>query len=145
MKKDTNEREIKEVTMVEKELLMNSMTQQELLLTTRDLNKTLKELTKTLKILENHEYLELHRNKWKLVGYNILLGILFAVGTVFGLVLLSWLTFNFFKDSTILNQIVQNQLRMRQLDVGEIREKIKNSLEKTDSGVIQKSATGGVK
>lgn len=121
---------VKEVSFVEKELLLNSLTQQELLKTTKDLNKTIKELTKTLKILERHEYLTLHKNKWKLIGYNIFLGMLFAVGTVFGLVLLSWLTFNFFKDSSILNQIIQNQLKMRQLDVGEIREKVKNDLTK---------------
>lgn len=120
----------KEVSFVEKELLLNSLTQQELLKTTKGLDKTIKELTKTLKILERHEYLTLHKSKWKLIGYNIFLGMLFAVGTVFGLVLLSWLTFNFFKDSTILNQIIQNQLKMRQLDVGEIREKVKNDLMK---------------
>lgn len=129
-KKIVEQNIVKEVSFVEKELLLNSMTQQELLKTTRDLNKTIKELTKTLKILERHEYLTLHKNKWKLIGYNIFLGMLFAVGTVFGLVLLSWLTFNFFKDSSILNQIIQNQLKMRQLDVGEIREKVKNDLTK---------------
>lgn len=53
---------------------------------------------------------------------------LFAIGTVFGLVLLSWLTFNFFKDSEILTQIVQNQLKVRQFDIGGIREKVKNEL-----------------
>lgn len=120
-----------EVSLIEKELLLNSVTQKELLKTTRDLNKTIKELTKTLKIIEENEYLTIHKNKWKLVGYNIFIGMLFAVGTVFGLVLLSWLTFNFFKDSSILNQIVQNQLRMRQLDVGDIQEKIKNDLTKS--------------
>jgi ribosomal protein S18 len=122
---------VKEVSFVEKELLLNSLTQQELLKTTKDLNKTIKELTKTLKILEGHEYLTIHKNKWKLIGYNISLGILFAIGTVLGLVLLSWLTFNFFKDSTLLNQIVQNQLKIRQLDVTDIRERIKNDLSKT--------------
>lgn len=73
---------IKEVSFVEKELLLNSLTQQELLKTTKDLNKTIKELTKTLKILEGHEYLMIHKSKWKLIGYNISLGMLFAIGTV---------------------------------------------------------------
>lgn len=81
-KKSTQEKIIKEVSFVEKELLLNSLTQQELLKTTKDLNKTIKELTKTLKILEGHEYLTLHKNKWKLIGYNIFLGMLFAIGTV---------------------------------------------------------------
>lgn len=121
---------VKEVSFVEKELLLNSLTQKELLKTTMDLNKTIKELTKTLKVLEKHEYLTLHKNKWKLIAYNIFLGMLFAIGTVFGLVLLSWLTFNFFKDSAILTQIVQNQLKVRQFDLGDMREKIQNELAK---------------
>lgn len=129
-KKIIEENIVKEISFVEKELLLNSLTQKELLKTTIDLNKTIKELTKTLKILEKHEYLTLHKNKWKLIGYNIFLGMLFAVGTVFGLVFISWLTFNVFKDSTILKEIVQNQLRMRQLDIGDIREKIKNDISK---------------
>jgi len=78
-----HKQEINEKAAMEKERLLNMMTQQELLKTTKDMNETLKELTKTLKVLEKHEYLELHRSKWKLVGYNILLGILFAFGTVF--------------------------------------------------------------
>lgn len=81
-KKTSEKNIVKEVSFVEKELLLNSLTQQELLKTTKELNGTLKELTKTLKVLERHEYLQLHKNKWKLIGYNILLGILFAIGTV---------------------------------------------------------------
>ena len=119
---------VKEVSFVEKELLLNSLTQKELLKTITELNKTMKELTKTLKILEKHEYLTLHKNKWMLIAYNIFLGMLFAIGTVFGLVLLSWLTFNFFKDSAILTQIIQNQLKVRQFDLGGIREKAKNEV-----------------
>lgn len=127
-KKTKEKNIIKEVSFVEKELLLNSLTQKELLKTTIDLNKTIKELTKTLKVLEKHEYLTLHKNKWKLIGYNIFLGMLFAIGTVFGLVLLSWLTFNFFKDSAILTQIVRDQLKIRQFDIGGMREKAKNEL-----------------
>lgn len=123
-KKNKEKNIIKEVTFIEKELLLNSLTQQELLKTTKVLDGTLKELTKTLKVLEKHEYLQLHKNKWKLIGYNILLGVLFAVGTVLWLVLLSWFTFNFFKDSAILNQIIQNQLKIRQIDVGPLQEKV---------------------
>lgn len=142
MKKTTQEQKIqeknivKEVSFVEKELLLNSLTQQELLKTTKDLNKTIKELTKTLKILEGHEYLTLHKNKWKLIAYNIFLGMLFAIGTVFGFLLLSWLTFNFFKDSAILNQFIQNQLKMRQFNIGE---KTQNNLVNPteNKGVLQ--------
>ena len=47
--KKKEENLIKEVSFVEKELLLNSLTQQELLKTTKDLNGTIKELTKTLK------------------------------------------------------------------------------------------------
>ena len=81
-KKNLEKNDIEEVSFVKKELLLNSMTQQELLITTRDLNKTIQELTKTLLLLEKHEYLSLHKNKWKLIGYNIFLGMLFAIGTV---------------------------------------------------------------
>lgn len=129
-KKITEESIIKKVSFVEKELLLNSITQQELLKTTKDLNKTIKELIKTLKVLEKHEFLTLHKSKWKLIAYNLSLGMLFAIGTVFGFLLLSWLTFNFFKDSVILNQFVQNQLKIRQFDIGEIQEKVKNNLSK---------------
>lgn len=134
MKKITSDRKtkekniVKEVAFVEKELLLNSLTQQELLKTTKGLDNTLKELTRTLKVLEKHEYLQLHKNKWKLIGYNILLWVLFAVGTVLWLVLLSWFTFNFFKDSAILNQIIQNQLKIRQIDVGTLQEKVINDI-----------------
>lgn len=141
--KETNA--VKEVSFVEKELLLNSMTQKELLKTTVDLNKTIKELTKTLKVLEKHEYLTLHKNKWKLIGYNIFLGMLFAIGTVFGLVLLSWLTFNFFKDSAILTQIVQNQLKVRQFDLGGMREKVKNDLAKSATGEQAPQSLTGAK
>lgn len=119
---------VKEVSFVEKELLLNSLTQQELLKTTKDLNKTIKDLTKTLKLLEKHEYLNIHKSKWKIIGYNLSLGMLFAIGTVLGFLFLSWLTFNFFKDSAILNQFIQNQLKMRQLDIGDIRAKVKDNL-----------------
>lgn len=81
-KKTMEKNIVKEVSFVEKELLLNSLTQQELLKTTKDLNKTIKELTKTLKILEGHEYLTIHKSKWKIIGYNISLGMLFAIGTV---------------------------------------------------------------
>ena len=126
--KSKAENTVKEISFVQKELLLNSLTQRELLSTTKELNKTIKELTNTLKVIEKHEYLTLHKSKWKLIAYNIFLGMLFAVGTVFGLVLLSWLTFNFFKDSAILTQIIQGQLKARQFDIGGMREKVKNEL-----------------
>ncbi len=134
-KRNTEKNLVKEVSFVEKELLLNSMTQQELLKTTTELNKTIKELTKTLKVIEKHEYLSIHKNKWKLIAYNIFLGMLFAVGTVFGLVLLSWFTFNFFKDSAILNQIIQSQLKIRQFDIGEMQQRARNDLIKPSSEI----------
>lgn len=73
---------VKEISFVQKELLLNSLTQRQLLSTTQELNKTIKELTTTLMLLEQHEYLTLHKNKWKLIGYNVFLGMLFAIGTV---------------------------------------------------------------
>ncbi len=121
---------VKEISFVQKELLLNSLTQRQLLSTTQELNKTIKELTTTLMLLEQHEYLTLHKNKWKLIGYNVFLGMLFAIGTVLWFLVISWFTFNFFKDSAILNQFVQNQLKARQFDIGSMKEKVKNELAK---------------
>lgn len=45
MKKTEEANIVKEISFVEKELLLNSLTQKELLKTTMDLNKTIKELT----------------------------------------------------------------------------------------------------
>lgn len=81
-KKIAEKEQISDESFVKKELLLNSMIQQELLITTRSLDKTLKELTSALKVFEKHEYFELHRNKWKLIRHNILLGVLFTFGTV---------------------------------------------------------------
>jgi hypothetical protein len=53
------------------------------------------------------------------------------------------LTFNFFKDSAILNQFVQNQLKARQFDLGEIRERVKNDLTKSiQEKEAEKSSSG---
>lgn len=144
-KKNTEQNTIKEVSFVEKELLLNSLTQRELLSTTKDLNKTIKELTETLHLIEKHEYLSLHKSTWKLIAYNIMLGMLFAIGTVLGFLVLSWLTFNFFKDSIILNQFVQNQLKSRQFDIGIIKEKAKSEIEKTDTGTGKTTQSGSTK
>jgi len=55
-------------------------------------------------------------------------------------------TLHVFKDSILLKQIVENQLNIRQMNVGEMQEKIKNSLKKpetteTMTGEITKSGT----
>lgn len=55
---------------------------------------------------------------------------MFAIGTVLGLLFLSWLTYHFFKDSTVLKNMVDNQLNMRQFNIQNIKEKAKNELKK---------------
>lgn len=82
-------------------------------------------LDQTLNLIKEHEFVELHSSKWKIFAYQIGLGILFAFGTVFGLVFLSWMTYTFFKDSEVLRAVVDNQLKMRQFDFKEIKEKAK--------------------
>lgn len=72
-KTKTNESTSKRNLPTEPRLLSESAEQQELAETMQELIKTIKELAETLKVLEQHEYLELHRSKWKLVAYNILL------------------------------------------------------------------------
>lgn len=119
---------IHERAFIEKELLHSSMAQKELMNVVRELNHTMKELTKTLHLIEQHDFVDLHRKKWKLIAYNISLGILFAIGTVTGLFLISWFSYNFFKDSVILRQIVENQLKIRQLDMNEMKNRIKTEV-----------------
>lgn len=63
---------------------------------------------------------------------------LFAFGTVFGLVFLSWMTYTFFKDSEVLRGVVDNQLKMRRLDFNEIKEKARTDA----TGLEQVTLTG---
>ncbi len=110
-------------SLVEKELVQASIVQRELVKGLKDLNANLKTLDDTLNLIREHEFVEFHKSKWKIFAYQILLGILFAAGTVLGLALLSWMTYTFFKDSEILKGIVESQLKMRQFDLKEIKEK----------------------
>ncbi len=87
---------------VEKELLQASIVQRELVQELRELGSSLKVLDQTLNLIKEHEFVELHSSKWKIFAYQIGLGVLFAFGTVFGLVFLSWMTYTFFKDSEVL-------------------------------------------
>jgi hypothetical protein len=110
-------------TFIGKELLQASVVQRELTKGLHDLNANLKTLDSTLNLIREHEFVEFHKSKWKIFAYQILLGILFAIGTVFGLAILSWMTYTFFKDSEILKGVVNNQLKMRQFDFKEIRDR----------------------
>ena len=81
----------------------------------------LKEIKEILILLDSHGIVKLHKNKFYLIIYNISLGILFAIGTVLWLFLISWFTFLFLKDSTIIKDIIDNQLKMRYIDIKNIR------------------------
>lgn len=125
-------------TMVEKELLQASIVQRELVTELRALKESLGVLDQTLNLIKEHEFVELHSSKWKIFAYQIGLGMLFAFGTVFGLVFLSWMTYTFFKDSEVLRGVVDNQLKMRRLDFNEIKEKAR-----TDATGLEQSALSG--
>lgn len=112
-------------SIVSEELVRASRIEKELVTELKRLGKSLKTLDQTLNLIKEHEFVEFHSSKWKIFANQIFLGILFAFGTVFGLVLLSWMTYTFFKDSEVLKGIVDNQLKLRQFDLKEIKEKAK--------------------
>ena len=116
-------------TFIGKELLQASVVQRELVRDLRDLNANLQSLDQTLNLIREHEFVEFHKSKWKIFAYQILLGILFAIGTVLGLALFSWMTYTFFKDTEALKTIIDNQLKLRQFDFKEIRQRAINSQE----------------
>jgi hypothetical protein len=128
-KKSTNDPEnsqkkkILRESFIEKELLNASLVQQELMISIRDLNSQLGILNSTINLIREHEFVELHKSKWRIVIYQLCLGILFAVGTVLGLALISWATYTFFKDNEILRQIVDKQLSTRNFNLGEIKDR----------------------
>ena len=78
-----NKQEIIYSAIVEKELLHNGMVQREMLRTLKDLSKTMGNLTTVIQSVEQHQFLEMHKKKWKMGLYNIAMGMLFAIGTVF--------------------------------------------------------------
>lgn len=114
-----------ESTKVEKENLHTDIVQREQLKVLKELNSTVKDLTNVLKEFENHQFMTIHRSKWKIALYNLSLGMLFAIGTVLWLLLLSWSTYHFFKDSTEIKWFIDSQLKMRQFNVQDIKEKVK--------------------
>jgi hypothetical protein len=118
----TREKIIKE-SFIEQELLNASVVQKELMRSLQELNGQMGVLNHTLTLIREHEFVELHKSKWRIITYQILLGILFAIGTVLGLALFSWTTYTFFKDSEILRQIVDKQLDSRNFNITGIREK----------------------
>ena len=108
---------------IDKELLQASLVQRELMKTIETLSDRLENLNSTLELIQEHEFIQLHKSKWRIVSYQMFLGFLFAIGTVMGLVFISWATYTFFKDSEILKQIVDNQLKSRSFNLGSIKEK----------------------
>ncbi len=117
--KQFNKKEIIYSAIVEKELLHNWIVQKELLKNTKALYSIMQELTTVLKWLESNEYFKIHKSKWKILLYNLSLWILFAIWTVMWLLFLSWSTYHFFKDSEILKNIIESQLKIRQFDMNE--------------------------
>lgn len=112
-------------SIVEKEELHADMVQREQLKTLKELNWTVQNLTSILKEFENHQFMTIHRSKWKIALYNLSLGMLFAIGTVMWLLFLSWSTYHFFKDSSEIKWFIDSQLKMRQFSVQDIKEKVK--------------------
>lgn len=129
-------KEVLKESFVEKELLQASLVQRELMGSLDHLNENLQKLDSTLNLIREHEFVEFHKSKWRIFAYQILLGILFAIGTVLGLILLSWLSYNFFKDSQILRDIVESQLKMRKFDLNEIKDKALSNADSTNSGTF---------
>lgn len=126
-----DKKEIIYSAIVEKELLHNWLVQREQLKTLKELEKTMKDLTEVLTEFRDHQFLEIHKSKRKIILYNLSLGMLFAIWTVLGLMFLSWSTYHIFKDSTEIRNIINNQLKVRQFDLQEIKDKAKeNSNEK---------------
>lgn len=121
-----DKKEIIYSAIVEKELLHNWLVQREQLKTLKELEKTMKDMTEVLKEFRDHQFLEIHKSKWKIILYNLSLGMLFAIWTVLGLMFLSWSTYHIFKDSTEIRNIINNQLRVRQFDLQEIKDKAKS-------------------
>ena len=74
---------------------------------------SLGEITETLRRIEAFLIMPLWR---RLLG-QVLTGMAFALGTALGLALLSWLTFNYFKNSEVLSKIVAHELEMRNLNI----------------------------
>ena len=136
--KQNLKKEIIYSAIVEKELLHNWLVQREQLKTLKELNEAIKNLTIILNEFEKHEFLSIHKSKWKIALYNLALGMLFAIWTVFGLMFLSWSTYHFFKDSEALKNIVNSQLNNRQFNIESIKEKANEAIKKWTDEAIKK-------
>lgn len=123
-----NKQEVLSSSKTEKDSLHAEMVQREQLKTLIELNTTVKNLTDVLKEFENHQFMTIHRSKLKIALYNLSLGMLFAIGTVLWLLLLSWSTYHFFKDSAEIKWFIDSQLKMRQFNVQDIKEKVKSEI-----------------
>ncbi len=117
-----NKQEIIYSAIVEKELLHNGIVQRETLKTLKDLSVAMRDMTTILQSFEQHQFLTMHQKKWKMVLYNLSMGMLFAIGTVMGLLLLSWSTYLFFRESPQIQNIINDQLKLRHFDLGEIQQ-----------------------
>ena len=51
--------------------------------------------------------------------------------------LLSWSTYHFFKDSPAIKSAIENQLKMRQFDIQNIKDKVKTEISKENPVNIQ--------
>ena len=57
--------------------------------------------------------------------------------------LLSWSTYHFFKDSPAIKDAIENQLKIRQFDIQNIKDKVKDELKKeSPANISQDSKTG---
>lgn len=146
---DNIKQSVLEGSKAEKDNLHAEMVQREQLKTLIELNSTVKDLTNVLKEFENHQFMSIHKSKRKIALYNLTMWMLFAIWTVFWLLLLSWSTYHFFKDSTEIKWFIDGQLKMRQFNVQDIKEKVKAEIKQDpDIGNIFTSTgswTGSVK
>ncbi len=56
---------------IELELLNASVVQRELMRAIRDLNTQMGTLNSTLNLIREHEFVELHNSKWRIIAYQI--------------------------------------------------------------------------
>lgn len=125
-----------ETSIIGKDILHADMVQREQLKTLKELNIAVKDLTYILKEFEGHQFMTIHRSKWKIALYNLSLWILFAIWTVLWLLMLSWSTYHFFKDSSEIKGFIDSQLKIRQFNIQDIKEKVKSEIKK-DSETIK--------
>lgn len=96
---------------------------------TRETREGLASLELMASDLREHELMKQGRSRTRAFLYNVMLGMGFAVGTVLGLVLLSWLTLHYFQDSAILRDVIRRQLEIRNFDLDRLREEAKGRVD----------------